>query len=159
MTGRVIDLLFDEATGRKLLSPGMQKDQFGRLIRQDTQWVRISRKRSDKVGIWSRSYYSKIFGRGIVGLSVLTNPTRPNQPEDMHIEAVTITAGNKVIGGGRVKVPSVKLSQWDRQVNIQDFQTSSLFYEFSSSELAELTAQLGFGEESFFALLEEERVV
>jgi hypothetical protein len=50
------------------------------------------------------------------------------------------------------------LSQGNRQASIQGFETQILFSEFSETELARLTAELGFGEDSSLAPIEEERV-
>ena len=58
----------------------------------------------------------------------------------------------------RVSIPSPRLSQGNRQASIQGFETQILFSEFSETELARLTAELGFGEDSSLAPIEEERV-
>lgn len=157
MTERVIDILWKEANSRGLASSD-SLTSFRSKLRSAEQWVRISRKRSDKWGVWSRSYYSKLFGRNSVGLTVLTNRAKDGKVEDMYIENVTITLAGKVIGGGRVSIPSVRLSQWDRKASIEGFESNSLFSEFSETELARLTAELEFGEDSVLALIEEERV-
>ena len=162
MTDRVIDILYKEAQSRGLAGSG-SKSSFASMLRSASMWTRISRKRSDKAGIWSRTYYSKMFGTkssGItnVGLTVLTNPAKAGQPEDMVIEYVTITYAKKVIGGGKVSIPSVRLSQVGRRADIEGFTSESLFSEFTEVELNRLTAELEFGEDSVFALIEEERV-
>lgn len=157
MTDRVVDILWKEAKARGMTS-GEGLSYFRSKLRSADMWVRIARSRSDKWGVWKRTYYSKLFGRNSVGLTVLTNRAKGGKPEDMYIENVTITLGNKVIGGGRVSIPSVQLSQWDRRASIEGFESSSLFSEFSEDELARLTAELEFGEDSVLALIEEERV-
>ncbi len=162
MTKRVVDILFQEAKARGLANNFDKETLYGRL-RSAEDWTRISRSRSPKAGVWQRTYYSKMFGgkasgKTGVGLTVLTNKGKAGKPEDMYIEYVTITLASKVIGGGRVSIPSVQLSQWNRQASIEGFQSNSLFSEFSEAELAKLTAELEYGEDSVLALIEEERV-
>lgn len=155
MTDRVIDILFKESGSKdKLL--------FGSRLKAASEWTRISRSMSIKAGVWQRTYYSKLFGgkssgKTGVGLTILTNKGKAGKDEDMYIEYVTITYGGKVIGGGKVSIPSVNLSQVGRQAKLQDFESQSVFSEFSEAELSKLTAELEFGEDSVFALIEEER--
>jgi hypothetical protein len=152
MTDKVINLLYEEA------KPTISKWNFGNKLRSSSEWKRISRRRSDKVGVWSRSYYSKLLGKNQVGLIVLTNKKSSTKEEDMYIEYVTITLKGKVIGGGKVSVPSVKLSQKNKQVNIEDFKSESLFTEFTASELANINSEIEYGEEGMMLVLFEERI-
>jgi hypothetical protein len=154
MTDKVIDLIYKEAQTTNKLG-NISKQTFSWKLRSDEEWKRISRSRDNKVGVWSRKYYSKLFGKGHVGLTVLTNKATPGKQEDMYIEYVTITIAGKVIGGGQVKIPSVKLSQWGREASIKNFESNSLFTEFTTQQLAQINAELEFGEEAMFTFLEE----
>jgi hypothetical protein len=149
MTDRVLDLLWNAQThaGKQLSS---SRFSFSVRVRNSDDWVRVRRIRSLKGG-WTRTYRSKQFGGEQVGLTVKSNEN------DTHIEYVTITLDGKVIGGGRVKVPSVFVSQSGRQASIQDFKGSSLFSEFSEAELAKMSAELEYGEDSAYDLLTQER--
>ena len=160
-TDKVIEILWKEGK-----SSGLIKDDnilptysFKYRIRNSSEWFRISRTKSDKAGIWKRVYYSKLFGRGHVGLVILTNKKTKDRTEDMYIEYITITLGNKVIGGGKVQIPSVSLSQTGRITNILDFESPSLFSEFTEAELAKLSDELEFSEEGVYVLLEDERII
>ena len=155
MTDRVIEIMLKQSAP---INVG-NKNIFASRIRDAEEWSRIARKRDLKTGLWKRTYYSKLFGKNGPGLTVLTNAGKSNMPEDMYIEYVTITLGKNVIGGGKVKVPSVKLSQAGRQSKIKDFELQSVFAEFTEKELAKLSAELEFGEDGMLLMLEEERFV
>jgi len=158
MTDRVIEVMLKESRPLDIVSPVIVNSMYFKTkLRNATEWKRISRAKSDKAGIWKRTYYSKLFGKDGPGLTILTNKGSKDKQEDMYIEYVTITYGKNVIGGGKVSIPSIKLSQLGRKATIQDFQTQSVFAEFTEKELARLSAEMEFGQDSMLDLLESER--
>lgn len=154
MTDTVIDLLY-------ISNPKTIKDlgkQFlCNCLRNPNMWKRLNRRKSDKVGIWLRTYYCSALGKEDVTLTILTNKETPKAKEDSFIESVTIVSKGKPIGGGRVKVPSMLISQKGKQSKFEEFRTDTLFTEFTSKELAELTSKLQFGEEAMFLSIFDER--
>ncbi len=151
MTQRVIAILFEESMKLGLESKSSSSASLASNLRNSEGWVRIKRARNPKGG-WLRTYYSKRFGKNHAGLTVSSNEL------DTHIEYVTVTLANKVIGGGRVRVPSLLVSQFGRNAAIEGFKEKSVFTEFSELELKRLSAELEFGEDSVLALLTEERL-
>jgi len=153
MTDRVIDIMLKA-------SPQANRPAFTSKIRRADEWVRDrvgGRTQSGKTGVWKRSYHSKLFGMNGPGLTVLTNKGSKDMQEDMYIEYVTITMNGLAIGGGKVFIPSAKLPQLGRKTTIADFQTQSVFAEFTEKELAVLTAELEFGGEDGMLMMLEER--
>jgi len=159
MTDRVIDIMASTLKYANFVSPSKERDTFKSRVRTADEWSRIKREKDLKAGVWKRTYYSKLFGKDGPGLTVLTNKGDKTKEEDMYIEYVTITYGNKVIGGGKVSIPSVKLSQLGRKPTIRDFQTESIFAEFTEKELAVLSAELEFGDADSLTMMLEERFV
>jgi hypothetical protein len=160
ITERVLDLLWQELVNIKD-TKNMTKSTLGAKLRNSSQWTRLNREKSDKAGIWSRKYYSKLLGKGFIEFTVLTNKEVKSkgvvtQNEDMHIESVKITLKGKFIGGGRVKIPSAKLSQKGKEASFE-LRTDHLFTEYTLTELNTLNAEMEHGGDAMFYLLEDDR--
>lgn len=117
---------------------------FGNRIRQADEWMRIKRYKGTYG--WIRTYYSKQFNDRSITLEVRTNA------DDQLIEFVTILVGGKVIGGGKVKVPSLLISQAGRKAGLT---LELAFTPFSEQELLELQSLMEHGDESGMYLLME----
>ena len=122
--------------------------QFNARIREADEWVRIVRTRGVKG--WIRTYHSKNFPDRSVSLEVKSNEA------DELIEYVTVKVNSKIIGGGKVKVPSVFVSQAGRKAGLK---LDLAFIPFTKSEIERLQAEMEHGEGAVLALLFEERFV
>ena len=122
--------------------------QFNARIREADEWVRIVRTRGVKG--WIRTYHSKNFPDRSVSLEVKSNEA------DELIEYVTVKVNGKIIGGGKVKVPSVFVSQAGRKAGLK---LDLAFIPFTKSEIERLQAEMEHGEGAVLALLFEERFV
>jgi hypothetical protein len=122
---------------------------FKRQIRSASDWVRITRRRHAKGG-WVREYYSKNFSSRNVKLEVISDEA------DQYIQYVTVLVNGKMLGGGKVRVPSMLVSQSGRKAGLE---LDLAFVPFSEEELAQLQAQMEYGEESVHAFIFLERVV
>ena len=149
MTDDTVNVLFMEyeqlPTSAKSALPHFT---FQRRIREADEWVRIVRTRGTKG--WIRTYYSKNFSKRNVTLEVKTNEA------DELIEYVTVKVNGKIIGGGKVKVPSVFVSQAGRKAGLK---LDLAFIPFTKSEIERLQAEMEHGEGAVLALLFEERFV
>lgn len=143
MTDKTVSILYDEHNKLKGES-SYSELMFSMFIRNSERWVRIVRLRADKG--WVRTYYCKTFSDRSVTLDVNSND------EDTLIEYVTIKVGKKIIGGGKVKVPSALMSQNGRSASL-------VFIPFDDSELRAIQAEMEYGTSSIHALLFEERFV
>jgi hypothetical protein len=148
MTERTVAALFKEyetsTKGGSLLSEWA----FSRRIREADEWVRIVRRRSS-IG-WVREYHSKNFPNKNVQLEVITNNA------DTEIQYVTVKINRKIIGGGKVRVPSLLESQNGRKAALK---LELAFDPFSEAQLAEMQAQMEFGEDAVYTMLFADRVV
>lgn len=128
---------------------GISRSAFGARLRMDAFWVRRVR-RGHSQG-WERDYDCKVFPKGTVGLRVHTNQ------EDTHIKFVTFKVGDRYVGGGKVHVPSMLVSQAGRKASIQNGKTPT-FTPFSQAELEKLNTQRQFGESALLDMMMEERI-
>lgn len=149
MTDDTVNVLFIEYEQLPgAASSKMNHWSFSRRIREAEEWVRIVRTRGAKG--WIRTYHSKNFPDRSVSLEVKSNEA------DELIEYVTVKVNGKIIGGGKVKVPSVFVSQAGRKAGLK---LDLAFIPFTKSEIERLQAEMEHGEGAVLALLFEERFV
>jgi hypothetical protein len=148
MTESTVNLLWDRVDKKDGKVLGWNQRYFGNRLRDSDMWVRITRSRG-RTG-WRRTYYTKAFPSRDVTLEVNSNEA------DTHIEYVTVKANGKIIGGGKVKVPSVLISQDGRKAGLK---LELTFVPFSSEELARIQAEMEYGDSAVHALLFEDRMV
>ena len=146
MTDDTVNFLYEQHKGAE--KDAASYPSFARMIRQASEWVRISRSRGLKG--WTRVYYSKLFNDRSITLHVNSNE------QDTLIEYVTIRVRGKVIGGGTVNVPSVLVSQRGRKAGLQ---LDGVFVAFTADQVKKLQAEMEFGEAAVMDLLFEERIV
>ena len=126
---------------------------FRRRLEKEDSWAR--RKRVRDGSRWKRMYDCKGFSSGYrsarVGLEVYTNA------EDTMIQYVAFRLDDRIVGGGKVKVPSVNTGEYvswpERQIKL-DGETAT-FRPFSADELAALENNMRFGAGSLDALFED----
>jgi hypothetical protein len=150
MTADTIAILFDEyiRTSKLPKAYAMTDWQFSRRIREADEWVRIVRTRGIKG--WIRTYYTKNFPDRNVTLEIKTNEA------DTHIEYVTVKVNGVIIGGGKVRVPSVFESQDGRKAKLK---LDLAFIPFTKDQIKKLQAEMEFGDAAVMDLIFEERIV
>jgi hypothetical protein len=149
ITEELVDLLWNELKDKG----SMTKPGFARRLRTEEDWVRRTRTRMWSG--WQRSYDCKQFATGPrtsrVGLQVHTNEV------DTHISFVTFRVDGKLVGGGRVRVPSVNINEYasysDRQIKRTG--ETATFRPFTTDELQKIENQMRCGDEAIRALFEE----
>jgi hypothetical protein len=151
MTDETVDVLFEEyKKANNVPAPpagrfaGDVKMAFKAKVRFNEDWVRVNRLNAKKGYI--RTYYNKGFPKRDVTLEVKTNEM------DTVIDYVSVKVKGKVVGGGKVRVPSVDMPQTGRKAKIQ---LEPEFTPFTAKELEAIAKKSNSSDDAIMMMFEE----
>jgi hypothetical protein len=127
-------------------NPTQLPEAFKARVRSSEDWVRITRHGGTKG--WIRTYYNKRFPKKNVTLEVKTNS------EDTIINYVTVKVDQKVVSGGKIRVPSLLVSQAGRKAKIET-EPKAEFVPFTKEDLTKIQSSTKNSDEAIELLFEE----